>query len=63
MIPEKKPDYLSICPVCRGRIHPFQGPNNHTMGTCEDCGYSYVVPATAWDTARNKRPDAQKRDG
>ena len=51
---QPKTDLLRTCPLCRGRIEPFKGPSDHTMGTCDDCGYSFVIPVTAWDVARQK---------
>ena len=60
---DKHSEMLRTCPFCGGRIEPFQGPNNHTMGTCPACSYSFVVPATAWDKARRKREDVNKEPG
>ena len=48
---DKQHEPLRACPICRGRIEPFQGPNDHTMGTCGDCGFSFAIPATAWAVA------------
>lgn len=48
------PEFLHTCPLCLGRVESFRGPNDHTMGTCTDCGVSFVIPATAWEVARSK---------
>ena|SRR5688572_23222648 len=50
-------EFLGACPLCGGRINTFQGPNNHTMGTCDVCRLSFVVPATAWNVARDRDRD------
>jgi hypothetical protein len=60
---DQRSEALRACPFCGERIEPFQGPNNHTMGTCHECGYCFVVPAKARDKARPKRADANKEAG
>lgn len=51
------PDFLQVCPLCRGRVLAFRAPRDHTMTTCTECGLSFVIPVTAWAVERSKRGD------
>ena len=55
------PEFLQRCVLCQGRVESFRGPNDHTMGTCTDCGMSFVVPDTAWEVARLTNPPKPAR--
>ena len=56
MTASRQSELLRTCPFCAGRVASFKGPHDQTMGTCDDCGFSYVIPVTAWKVARQTAP-------